>query len=154
MEERPEEQPEQGDLAEDKESTEEEEQTSEEQALEEGEPSRPQFTLQVNTGSPDRNSPSKPRRAGTAQTARFQSVSSTTAATKVHREIPDSYEEVSNRISRFQVVIPPLGENFQSSSYSKVTITSSQASQVCIINNLSHLLLTSTSLYHLHVVTY
>lgn len=72
----------------------------------------------------------RPRRAGTAETARFQSVSEDS------QEIKDSYEEeLSNRSGngkesgRVRVVLPPIDEDFDRDAYAKLSIQSSQPSQ-------------------------
>ena len=73
----------------------------------------------------------KPRRAGTAETARFQSASQETVNSQGQlREIKDSYEEqsVSNTSGRIRVEIP-VDEGFDRDAYSKVTVISSQLSQ-------------------------
>lgn len=74
----------------------------------------------------------KPRRAGTIETARFQSVSQETVDSREKpREIKDSYEEeqsLSSESERIRVEIP-LDETFDRDAYSKVTVTSSQPTQ-------------------------
>jgi hypothetical protein len=73
----------------------------------------------------------KPRRAGTVETARFQSASQETVSSQGQlREIKDSYEEqsVSKTSGRIRVEIP-VDEGFDRDAYSKVTVISSQPSQ-------------------------
>ncbi|KAG0646630.1 Histone deacetylase complex 1 subunit 3, partial [Hyphodiscus hymeniophilus] len=75
--------------------------------------------------------PKKPRRAGTAETARFQSASQETVNHQDKlREIKDSYEEqsVSNGSGQLRVEIL-VDQGFDRDAYSRVTVVSSQPSQ-------------------------
>jgi hypothetical protein len=85
---------------------------------------------------PDSTAPNqtpKPRRAGTAETARFQSVSQETVDSQgIVKEIKDSYEEeeqLSNRGGNVSVVVPRVGEAFDRDAYA-ILATSSQPSQI------------------------
>ncbi|KAH8591476.1 hypothetical protein B0O99DRAFT_632156 [Bisporella sp. PMI_857] len=82
-------------------------------------------------GSPSQSPSKNPRRAGTVQSARFQSVSQESVhKPQSPREIKDSYEdEQNNESAHFRVEVPHLGSDFDYEAYAKVSIASSQVSQ-------------------------
>jgi hypothetical protein len=107
---------------------------------------------------PDSTAPNqtpKPRRAGTAETARFQSVSQETVDSQgIVKEIKDSYEEeeqLSNRSGNVSVVVPGLGEAFDRDAYA-ILATNSQPSQITQPAQ-SQVYPTSQSQHKLHTAT-
>jgi len=87
------------------------------------------------TSKPELESPSKkPRRVGTAETARF-SISQNSEAVKpvkASREIKDSYEEEESSNQPGQqvsVLVPQVGEEFDRNAYRVVQTSSSEPSQ-------------------------
>ncbi|CAG8961390.1 hypothetical protein HYFRA_00013338 [Hymenoscyphus fraxineus] len=78
----------------------------------------------------------KPRKAGTSETARFQSVSLENHNSQERpTEIKDSYEEPSSSATSVRVVyqarveIPPIPKTFNRAAYSPVPLSSSQPSE-------------------------
>jgi hypothetical protein len=95
-------------------------------------------TLAANCPVSDRiggPSSKKPRRVGTADSARFQSVSQEDLQEKV---IKDSYEEeLSNDSGRIRVVVP-IDKDFDRNAYGRYSIESSQPSQISQPSYSSH----------------
>lgn len=103
----------------------------------------------VQLSSPSSN---KPRRAGTAETARFQSISQEEHL-EVLQEIKDSYEEESSnqassrlqeqlppaqpQVQQVQVLVPPIDQLIDRSEYRTYSIQSSRPSQLSQHSQLS-----------------
>jgi hypothetical protein len=104
------------------------------------EPSRPAKRQRLTrpTTSPNQGPRKKPRRAGTAETARFQSVSQETVSSHSRvAEIKDSYEEEEipseeNPNILVGVLMPRVDDTFDRDAYAKVTALSSQISEASI----------------------
>ena len=88
----------------------------------------------LNPAPPEQPLPKKTRRVGTAETARFQSISQETHESgEILTEIKDSYEE-DKQLSLYEVIqprveIPAVYDNFDRGAYSEVSATSSSSSQ-------------------------
>jgi hypothetical protein len=101
------------------------------------EPSRPAKRQRLTrpTTSPNQGPRKKPRRAGTAETARFQSVSQETVSPHSRvAEVKDSYEEEEipsegNPNILVGVLVPRVDDTFDRDAYAKVTALSSQISE-------------------------
>jgi len=94
---------------------------------------QPRAALRISK-SPDQGPSKKPRRAGTANSARFQSVlRKPELGSDNEREIKDSYEEDDEKSSeevRVLVELPRLGDSFDRDAYSKYSLESSQSTQL------------------------
>lgn len=96
----------------------------------------------------------KPRRAGTAETARFQSVSQEGALSSTLPEIKDSYEEeISNESGRIRVEIS-VDDDFDRDAYAKISVDSSQPSQTSQSVHNSPGVLSRQSTQHSHNSAY